>query len=161
MNPMKSHLPILASIPDINSNADESQAEEETGWLPTSAGRLIQQAMSFKLLVGTALFLLVVAVVPLITGRTPAVATDPATVADQSPRWHGGSTTASADATTPKETVPKPAVAVKPATVVPATPESARPPAVVSSPPPTKAPQQPARVAERPLMSTWPKPSTK
>ena len=154
MNLEKNHWTVLARIPDINSNTEESLANDESGWLPTSAGRLIQQAMSFKLLVGTALFLLVVAIVPLLTSRTPPGATDPAKVAEQSPTWHGGPTPA------PAEAVPA-AVAAKPATMVPATSEPIRPPAVVTSEPKTKAPPKPARVAERPLMSTWPKTSTK
>ena len=56
---------VLARIPDLNAAGADGAADEEAGGgLPASTGRLIKQALSFRLLVGTALFLLVAAVMP-------------------------------------------------------------------------------------------------
>ena len=48
---------VLAHIPDLDAAGADGTADEDAGQgLAASAGRLIKQALAFRLLVGTALF---------------------------------------------------------------------------------------------------------
>ena len=88
---------VLARIPDLDVGSDDA-AEEETGMgLPRSTGRLLRQALSFRLLAGAAVLLLIAAVVPLPfpfgAKTSPA---DPSPTADSVTTWHRDSTSSSA-----------------------------------------------------------------
>jgi hypothetical protein len=141
---------VLARIPDLNAGAEGTAEDETIMGLPASTGRLIKQALSFRLLLGTALFLLVAAVVPFLSGKK-APSADPSPAADSATAWHTGSNPVLADKSIP----PTPAAPARPVAVIPANPEPSRPPTTVPPLPETKAPPQP-RVAEGPLWSNWP-----
>jgi hypothetical protein len=168
---------VLARIPDLNANDPDDGAKANSGrGLPTSVGRLINQAASFKLLAGIAALLLVGAV---FIGHIPS--TDPAPTADTATAWRteptsvaasgrqnsGGTTAAtpqrfesilaSANAPRGEKAVAPKTVMNKPATLIPATPQRSQAPAMV---PPLEVARdrQPGRPTETPLMSEWPNP---
>ena len=150
---------VLARIPDLNAAGADGTADEDADrGLPASTGRLIRQALSFRLLVGTALFLLAAAVIPFALGKK-APSVDPSAATDAASAWHSASGSASADAS-PAEKIPAMAAApVRPVALIPATPQRSRPPAIVPLPPDTKGAPQPSRAADQPLMSRWPNPA--
>jgi hypothetical protein len=141
---------VLARIPDLNAAGADGAADGETGGaLSASAGRLIKQALSFKLLVGTALFLLAVAVFAVGKKAPP---TDPAAT------WPSDPAPVAADAS-PTDTVPStPVVASRPPAMIPATTEPARAPAIIPPPSIVKDTPQPSPAVDQPRMSSWPNP---
>jgi hypothetical protein len=148
---------VLARIPDLNAGSDAAADEETFMGLPASTGRLIKQALSFKLLIGTALFLLVAAVMPFVFGKK-APSADPSPVIDSAAAWHSGSNPALAERLPAGKMSATPAASSRPVAVIPATSERVKPPATVPPLPDKRAPPQP-RSANGPLWSNWPNPA--
>jgi hypothetical protein len=74
----KTGVPVLARFPDVNGAESDGGSHETKGLgLLASSGRLISQAASIKVLAGTALFLLVGAVLPFCIARNPSVGSLP------------------------------------------------------------------------------------
>jgi hypothetical protein len=144
---------VLARIPDLNAGSDGTAGEETFAGLPASTGRLIKQALSFRLLIGTAFFLLVAAVIPFVFGKK-APSADPSPATDSATVWHNGSNPASAETLPAEKILPMPA---RPVAVIPATSERSRPPVTVPPLTETKAAPQP-RPADPPQFSRWPNP---
>jgi hypothetical protein len=149
---------VLARIPDLNAAGAEGTVDDDSdGGLPTSAGRLVKQALSFRLLIGTALFLLAAAVIPFALGKK-APPGDPSPASDSATVWHSPSSSASAN-TSPISRLPTAGTAPqRPVALIPATSERSRPPAMIP-PPDAKAASQPHRTPDGPLMSRWPNPA--
>ena len=138
---------VLARIPDIAIAAHHGEHKEHKT-VPTSSGRVIGQSLSFKLLAGVVLLLVVVAVIPFALWRQGQSTDAPAT-ADALPTWHLGSPAPSAT-TAPTWT---PVAAVPASAPIPASPSpmpSVVPQANVASQPPASA------SIDSPLMSAWP-----
>ena len=137
MDQHKIALPVLARFPDLNDGTHHSEHNRTTGLgLLTSSGRLIGQTLSVKLLAGTALFLLVGAVLPFCIGKNPPPA-------DSSP---AGTATAQHQSA---ETTPESPRAVR-LTVAEGTSSA---PAVLSPLPDTNGKLQPSPASDSPLMS--------
>jgi hypothetical protein len=134
---------VLARIPDV---ATAEHGGHKT--VPKSTGRVIGQSLSFKLLAGVVLLLVVVAIIPFALWKHGQSTDSPAT-ADAMPAWHPGSPAPSA-ATAPSWT---PVVAVPASAPIPASPS----PMPSAMPQPQVASQPPAPAAiDSPLMSAWP-----
>ncbi len=153
MDRQETKLMVLARIPDVG--VAEHHATRER--LPTSSGRVIGQALSFKLLAVAVLLLVVTATIPFAlwrNGLATAPSTAPSTAADASTPWQAGSPVPSAG-TAPIWAAPT--VAAVPASA----PTPVKPllmPDVV--PQPKVGSDFPAPAAtDAPLMSTWPNPS--
>ena len=136
---------VLARIPDVATSANRGGAKE----VPTSTGRVIGQAASFKVLSGVVLLLVVVAVIPYALWKH-GQSTDTVASAETLPAWNPGASTPSSAAAAPTWT---PVAAVPASAPIPASPApmpAAMPQATVSSTPPGPAP------IDSPLMSAWP-----
>ncbi|MCE5266299.1 MAG: hypothetical protein LLG00_00230 [Planctomycetaceae bacterium] len=142
---------VIASFPDLNALGREKhhgglvQTEQ-----PCSTGRIINQALAFKVLSAVTLLLLVIAVRPLFSGRAEKPAESPAMAATPTP-WQPA---ANAAAGTMVAQMP----AARPVTVVPAAPQEAAAPVVVPSPAKTTAPPSANPPADGELASKWPDP---
>jgi len=147
--PININCPLLARFPEVGSLVVKHKATDHTsgGKQPFDGRRLIGQALSFKLLGGATLALLLAAVVPhFFKHPTSAVAPPEQTLADSfSPR---------------SNLADEPAIATgrrtpaRPATVVAAVPEQA-----AEMAPPIYQPNEgksPTLTAEEPRMSPWP-----
>jgi hypothetical protein len=142
---------VLARIPKIVSSV-QGQAREET---PLSSGRLIGQALSFKLLGGAALVLVVVAIfafhgsspssVPSVAVTPPPAwqPSPPAASAEAAPVWVAPVATAPASTPAPASPLPMPEVRPQPklAGTPPAPPAAALMSAWPSPAHPTSAPE--------------------
>jgi hypothetical protein len=135
---------VLARIPDVAS-AGEHEGRRN---LPTSSGRVIGQALSFKLLTAVVVALVVVAVIPFALWRN-SQATDPSATADAPPAWHPGEPAPSA-ATAPTWT---PVAAVPASAPIPTSPSPM--PGMLPQPNVANASPAPASI-DSPLMSAWP-----
>ena len=150
---------VLARIPDLNAAGADGTADEDTdGGLPVSTGRLIKQWLSFRLLVGTALFLLIAAVIPFALGKK-APSVDPPSATDTATTWHSASGSASTNTSPTDKIQTAGAAPVRPVALISAIPRQSCPPAIVPPPPETKGAPQPGRAADGPLMSRWPNPA--
>jgi hypothetical protein len=80
MDQHKTALPVLARFPDLSDHTHQTEHNKTTGiGLLASSGRMIGQTLSIKLLAGTALFLLVGAVLPFCIGKnSPPADSSPA-----------------------------------------------------------------------------------
>ena len=107
---------VLARIPDIATAANMADKEHET--VPTSSGRVIGQSLSFKLLAGVVLLLVVAAVIPFALWKHGQSTDSPSATAEALPAWHPGSPAPSA-ATAPTWT---PVAAVPASAPIPASP---------------------------------------
>lgn len=133
--------PVLARIPNLNSSRTERPPEEP----PTSKGRILSQALSWKLLASVALVLVALAIVPLATKRD-AASPEPATAAET---WH--------------PSVPAPTADVAPPWSAPVAQTTTAQSAVTPSPIVTVLPEPPVNSVtptsasiDEPLMSAWP-----
>jgi hypothetical protein len=141
---------VLARIPNLGQQTPNSD-EDDDAFLSESGGRLIRQALSFKLLAGLTLCLLVVAVVPFPWFGQPSSATEPSVADDSVGSWQSDLPATRSDATTQLDT-PRQATLVRAAPELSpghdslARPQAERPQR--ASPPP----------ADGPLMSKWPNP---
>jgi hypothetical protein len=158
MSPERRGLPVLARFPDLNDGKLQAGADKAKGWgLLASSRRLIGQAMSFKLLAGMALFLLIGAILPWIGRDTRPVNSPP--VGDATATWHPRGSEASAEAAPAKcETVAMTVAQRLPVRICAAA-ELLPAPAML---PPTaeikREPQAAPTVAES-LMSNWTPPA--
>lgn len=151
MDRMETNWTVLARIPDMNTFGTGSRIEEEGGTsLPTLSGRILNQSLSFKLLSGLAVFLIVVSVLPFFSGRKEA-GSDSASAVDPLSQWQAGTSA------TPDEARVARAPAPRPMTLVSATPEQASAPEII--PLEGKIKNEPQPAVETPLMSSWPNPS--
>jgi hypothetical protein len=135
---------ILARIPDVATSTKYGGGHQ----VPASTGRVIGQAASFKLLAGSALLLVVVAVIPYALWKQGQSA-DTSATAEALPALHSGSSAPSA-APAPTWT---PVAAVPASAPIPASPSpmpNATLQATVASAPPAPA------AVDSPLMSAWP-----
>jgi hypothetical protein len=138
---------VLARIPDLRAVGPETV----DGGRLLSTGRLINQALSFKLLTGAVLLLIAMAVVPFLVKRSGAPADSPV-VADPLATWQSTSSVA--------PTGPAPTVLSVGTTVVSSPASDSVVPIPGELPPPVVAGSRPAPAsAETPLMSTWPNPA--
>ncbi len=158
---------VLACFPDLNAFGTEQRGDGATDTSPpSSAGRLINQALAFKLLSAATLLLLAVAAFPFFSSRADRPTGSPSATDAPLP-WQVGPAAGPAEATMAQSPTPRPA------TVVPATPQQSAAPVPLPSPsetaaapPPTTADQRCASVpgrcpppADVPLMSRWPDPA--
>jgi hypothetical protein len=152
MTEHKIAVPVLARFPDVNDVMADAPPHKAKGLgLLASSGRLIGQAMSIKLLAGTALFLIVGAVLPFCIGtKTPA---DPlpahdslVTAKPKSPKV----ATQPADASDEAAAL----IANRPAVRVVPTKEPSSAPAAPASEISNKSQADPT--ADAPQMSQWP-----
>ena len=147
MNQHRSAIPLLASFPDLNEDAPDASVNKTAIGLLASSSRMIGQALSIKLLAGTALFLLVGAVLPFCLSKAHPPADSPAdnSVATEKAR----------------------SAEVAPATVSAVAPTANRPPVLVAAKEPSAAPAmlppssesqgkpQPIRTADASQVSHW------
>jgi hypothetical protein len=145
MDRQQTRLQVLARIPCLSSSAssDNKVAQEKKCLgLLASSGRIIGQKISFKLLAGISLFLLVGAVLPAILPRKASLSSE-----------------STASCSSVKSSVAEPAViqpvARRPVVMVSATSERLPPPVVLSPPPETSV--KPS--AELSTWSSWPSPN--
>jgi hypothetical protein len=142
--------PVLARIPNLSSSRAERPPEEP----PTSGGRIINQAFSWKLLASVALVLVALAIVPL-SSKRDAASSDP---------------TAAAEAWNPSAPTPAPAAEVASpwTTPVAMAPTSPAPVANTAFEPLADGVKPASASIAEPLVSawpnapqsTWPKPAT-
>lgn len=133
---------IVASFPDVNVAGARTRKDDavEVGQ-PSSLGRLVSQAVAFKLLAGLTLVLLAIAAAPVFFGRGSKPAGPPSA-------W------CPTPAASPKSA---PTVAAsRPATIVPATPRPSQPPATV---PPTAETATAQKLVPPLASSRWPDPA--
>lgn len=138
--------PVLARIPNLNSSRTERSPEEP----PTSKGRILSQAISWKLLASVALVLVALAIVPLATKRD-AASSEPATVAET---WHPSVPAPSADVAPPWS-----APIAQTTTAQPATTQSAATPSPIATmmpEPPVNSVTPTSASVDEPLVSAWP-----
>jgi hypothetical protein len=156
MNQHKTNVPVLARFPDLNDGTANAKHNKTPGFgLLASSGRLFGQTLSIKLLAGTALFLLVGAVLPFCIGKNPPPA-------DSSPTGDSAVTAQSklANATPEAAPVADEAVALTasrlPVRVIAAKEPSLAPAALPPSSETTNKPQ-PGPATDVPVMSSrWP-----
>lgn len=138
---------VVARIPDL-SPAEHRETRRE---LPPSTGRLIGQALSFKLLSATMLLLVVAATLSSVLGRNSR--STASSTSDVVSEWRPGSDTSSADVA-PRWTPP----AAEVPAVVPTAVNRSPTPTVVR--PVEAARESPAAVpVGAPRMSVWPNPA--
>jgi hypothetical protein len=138
---------VLARIPDLASSERETAGGE-----PPSRGRVVSQALSFKLLAGAAVLLAVMAVVPSVF-RRGGEKEGPATASTPTAAWSASPPAPSA-AAAPRWTAP--VVSAPASTPIPASPS----PMPDGSPAPKAAGASTAPVsAAAALMSPWPNPT--
>jgi hypothetical protein len=135
---------VLARIPDV-ANAGEHDGRKNP---PTSSGRVIGQALSFKLLTAVVVVLVVVAIIPFALWRN-SQSTDPSATADAPPAWHPGEPAPTAP-TAPTWT---PVAAVPASAPIPASPSPM--PGTLPQPNVSNSSPTPASI-DSPLMSAWP-----
>lgn len=139
---------VLARIPDLRAVGPETVDGERL----LSTGRLINQALSFKLLAGAVLLLMVMAVVPFLVKKAGTSA-DPPVVADPATTWQ------LASSPMPTSSAPPSAASVSMAAVSPPASDSVVP-IPGELPQPAVAGRKPTPAStEAPLMSTWPNPA--
>jgi hypothetical protein len=154
MDQCKTSIPVLARFPDLNDDSANARHNKSIGLgLLASGGRLFGQTLSIKLLAGTALFLLVGAILPLFCiGKNPPPA-------NSSPTGDSPVTAQSESAKATPETVSAVAeagalTASRPAVRVFAAKEPSSAPAALPPLPETTRNPQPSPAAEG--MSRWP-----
>jgi hypothetical protein len=159
MNRLETKRIVFARIPDLNAShsGHGSETEQSTGWGP-SGRRLLDQALSFKLLAGGTLLLLLAAVIPCVLSNksqpadTPAAAGDSSANGLQSPSGSAGGVSPWKGPTI--QTAQKPPTFVRP---LPA--ERTVAPVAVNSPPPeVQVPPAPKGMKDEPEVSVWPNP---
>ncbi len=151
MDRMETNWTVLARIPDMNTLGTGHRTEEEGGTSSSMlSGRILNQSLSFKLLSGLTLFLIVASVLPFFSGRKEA-GSDSASAVDPLSQWQAGASAAPDEARIAR--VPAP----RPMTLVSATPEQASAPEII--PLEGKIKNEPRPTVETPLMSSWPNPS--
>ena len=143
---------VLARIPDLKSfesdNADDAQPIASR---PASIGsRIMNQSLSFKLLAGLAMILIVASVLPNFFGGSATVDDAPAVV-DAADSWQAAAPESQHEAA--------PSGAPRPMTVVSATPEPGAAPDMIPTKCEDEAQQQPEIADESPMMSSWPNPA--
>jgi len=151
MNTEETNWAVLARIPDLNahrSNAHDSEAMDSK--LPASTGRLLSQALSFKLLAGAAFLLLLAAIVPFLFNKKGAPSDASPSMAS-APPWHPGPIVAEADI--PPVGNPTAARAATSPPTPAATPE------LLPPPPEVNLGLAPDTESDLPLMSRWPNPA--
>jgi hypothetical protein len=152
----------LARIPDLNATAADEYDGQNSDHKPASAGRLIDQALSIKLLAAITLLLLGAAIIPLYSGKKNVAADSPSATAAPVTAWRPQSSSVSVDAATrPAQSpdgMPTQSPTTKPATLVTAMPERSAAPVAVPSPPEAQSQPPVVRSEELPRMSVWPNP---
>jgi len=159
MNRLETKRIVFARIPDLNAShsGHDMEGEKNTGWGPTGS-RLLNQALSFKLLAGGTLLLLAVAILPSVfTKKAPS--TDTPATAGASPANRLQSHSESADSVSPwraatAQTVPKPPTLLRPSP----TERSQAPVAVLPPPPEVQGKPTPNVAEDVPTLSVWPNP---
>jgi hypothetical protein len=154
MDQHETGIPVLARFPDLDEAAHGAATGKPSGLaLLASSGRIIGQNVSVKLLAGTALFLLVGAVLPFCIGRN-------STPADSFPAGSSQATSQSKLAKDKPEAIPADdeaaaLIAGRPAVRVIASKEPSSAPAVL--PPASDANGKPGAIAttEPPESSRW------
>jgi len=142
------NLTILARIPDLSISPEKKASKSSL----ISKGRILNQAISFKLLAVAVLLLIVVALAPKVFKRGDSSDTSVAT--ESAPAWGGSGVTASSETATVG-----PASVAKASATMPAQASSrlttnniALPGAVASAMPSSAS-------VDEPLMSAWPNPN--
>jgi hypothetical protein len=150
----KTGVPVLARFPDVNGAESDGGDQQRKGLgLLASSGRLISQTASIKVLAGTALFLLVGAVLPFCIARNPSVG--PSSADD--PFLVGQTNSAGALPETVSGTGEAAAlIASRPAVRVVAAKEPSAAPAVLPSSAEADGKLQASRSPEPALASPWP-----
>ena len=151
MDQMETNWTVLARIPDMNSFGTDTRIEEKGGTsLSTLRGRILNQSLSFNLLSGLAVFLIVMSVLPFFYGRKEA-SSDSASAVDPFSQWQAGTSAA------PDEARIARTPASRPMTLVSATPEQASAPEII----PLKGEEKnESRLTDKtPQMSSWPNPT--
>jgi hypothetical protein len=139
---------VLARFPDLSFHA-EPRADATDTSPPSSVGRIIDQALAFKLLSGVTLLLLAAAVFPLFSNRADKPAASPS-AAEASPPWQTGPTAG------PAEPAVAQSPATRPAIMVPAMPQPSAAPVILPPPPDATVALPPVARADS---SPWPGPS--
>ena len=151
MDQMETNWTVLARIPDMNSFGTDTRIEEKGGTsLSTLRGRILNQSLSFNLLSGLAVFLIVASVLPFFTGRKEADS-DSASAVDPFSQWQADTSAA------PDEARLTRTPASRPMTLVSATPEQTSAPEII----PLKGEgRNESRPTDKtPQMSSWPNPT--
>jgi hypothetical protein len=148
---------VLARVPDLSGSGRSRRRREE----PKSNGRMLNQAISFKLLGIAASLLLVVAIVPFAFNGNPQADEAPATPAAPMPVWQPQASLVSTETgvAAPAPALPEPALtplAAPAAAIPPPSPTFPIPPPAVQAYPVASVP--PA-ISETPTMSQWPNPA--
>jgi hypothetical protein len=141
---------VLAHIPDLSAVVEKSRSN---GRRPTSRGRVIGQALSFKLLAVAVVLLVALAMVPWTINRNGSSVDSP-TPADSLPAWNPGPPTPSANVAAVHATPLAEAAKPTPASPSP-TPRVFPQPKVVSALPVSASASAPTVV---PQISPWPSP---
>jgi len=160
MDQQETKLAVLARFPDLSEdNTPTGSGKSIGGGMLASTGRLINQVVSFKLLAGIMMFLLVGAVLPFSIGRNRP-ATDDLSSKDSQATCPAESASELADAA-PAQSAPivQPAVR-RPVVLVPVTAEPSSAPAIVPSQFEVEGAAKRGPAAESPLMSSWLNPAS-
>jgi hypothetical protein len=150
-------VPVLARFPDVNDTTSDHRAHTTKGvGLLASTGRLIGQATSIKLLAGTALFLIVGAVLPFCIGKSPPANLSPAgdSLTEMQPNSSGAT-----PETTPDAGEAAALIAGRPAVRVIATKEPSSAPAAIPPSAEANGKLQAGSASEASLSSRWPTPA--
>jgi hypothetical protein len=139
---------VLARIPDLRAVGPEAVDGERV----LSRGRMINQALSFKLLAGAVVLLMVMAVVPYITKKSDSSA-DPPAVSDPLTTWQSASTAL------PTGPGPTPAVSVSAVVAFPPASESVVPIAGEQLQPAATGSRPASASTEARPKSPWPNPA--
>jgi hypothetical protein len=150
MDRQQTKLIVLARIPDLSV----SEHKASPGNRLASRGRVISQALSFKLLAVLALLLVAMAIVPLTVNKTGSPTDSPPAIDPVAARQPNSPAVLTNAGTGPIAPVAQTAVST-PTLVRPSPVPSVPPQPVIATTPPAPAPT-PAAAA--PLMSAWPNP---
>ena len=143
---------VLARIPDLGTHRrhHDGSGDGTSGRWRLSSGRWMSQVLSFRLLAGLTLCLLLAAVLPYVFNQSPTP-TEPPVANGSLGAWRSDSSKDFGDAKAGNRPVPKEA------TLVRAAPESP-PPQRVAQREPSARNSQPNPPDNAPLMSKWPNP---
>lgn len=151
MDQMETNWTVLARIPDINTLGSGTIAKEKGGTsLSTLRGRILGQSLSFKLLSGLALFLIVASIFPYFSGSKEADS-DSASTVDQHSQCQAGTSAVADEARIARNP------ASRPITLVSATSEQTQAPEILPLGGEDKT--EPQSSGETRLMSSWPNPT--
>jgi hypothetical protein len=140
---------VLARIPDLHGAGvgKESAIHRRGGGPSASMGRILGQALSFKLLAGVALGLMAAAILPLLFATKSRTADSPSTNDLLPSQANTSDTGHNASVAPPK------------ATLVRAMPEKASAPGALGPPPPAIGNASPSFPKDEATMSNWPNPA--